>query len=170
MTAKPKKAPVRLHYEPLGEWVDTSPWCHYGYGEPAHGWGYSCPAPACFHLPPYAYPLLHTLGAGWETHPDGRIDVDVGYHWDGPSGPAVNDEHSIVGSLLHDILCTAVPAASGGWRYPCGYFTAHRVYREVCRAQGMNRWRAWYQWAALVLFNWIVRLDDKAAAAAEQGQ
>ena len=143
--------------EPLGEWVDHRQFATYEYG--ADGWQYRMTAPATFRFPRHLYRLITTVGPGWQTAP-GEIDVQGGYCWDGPSGPAVNDESAVVGSLLHDILCTPVTDEQGRVGYPCGYLAAHRLYREVCRVQGMHRGRAWYHWGALVACNWYVRWRD----------
>lgn len=146
--------PLRLVYEPLGEYVPHREFATYEYVGDA--WRYRMTHDVVLAIPAHLYALREQAGMLWCTFP-GRVEVDAGYCWDGPSGPAINDESSVVGSLLHDICCTR--AADG--RYPCSYWTAHRLYRQVNRAQGMHAARAWYQWGALAACNWIIRLDDR---------
>lgn len=35
-------------------------------------------------------------------YPDGVLEVDEDYGWDGPSGPAIDTKNFMVGSLVHD--------------------------------------------------------------------
>lgn len=157
MSLRGPRTPHPTVWKPLGQWVDHRQFARYLFDDQ---WCYQIVHPVTLSFPAYAARLRQLSGAYWQTHTDGTIDVRAGYCWDGPSGPAINDEASVVASLVHDILCTRVLARPRRWLYPCGYFRAHRLYRMVCRAQGMPAFRAWYQWTGLVLFNWMVRLRD----------
>lgn len=146
---------IRLAFEPLGEVADHRAFAVYEW----HGaWRYRVVRNVVFHFPAHLVRFRRLSGHGWATHEDGRLDVDQGYTWDGPSGPAINCEASVVASLVHDIVCELVLTAPGKHAYPCGYFRAHRLYRMICRAQGMHPVRAWYQWTALVACNWAIRV------------
>ena len=35
---------------------------------------------------------------------DGRLFINSGYQWDGPSGPAIDTDNFMDGSLVHDVL------------------------------------------------------------------
>jgi hypothetical protein len=153
---------LRMVYEPLGEWVGHRAWCEYAYDHEAEEWGYRATAPVTFRFPAYHARFKTLGGPHWRTLASGSIEVDVGFKF-APSGPAIDDESSVVGSCVHDILCHPV-IDRGRVVYPCSYMRAHRLYRLINRAQGQHWCRSWYQWAALVACNWIVRLDDKATA------
>jgi hypothetical protein len=79
-----------------------------------------------------------------------HIDVNVGYIWDGPSGPAINGETNVVGSLVHDIICTRKCGI-----YPLdGYTARHTLYVKINKMQGEGRARVWAHWLALMAGNW----------------
>ena len=100
------------------------------------------------HFPGYSF--NDVKGDHWHSH-GSCIDVDAGYEWDGPSGPAINGETNVIGSKTHDIICTKVNGA-----YPLsGYFRRHTLYVKINRVQGETRIRAATHWAALAAGNWI---------------
>jgi hypothetical protein len=101
-------------------------------------------------------PLLRCVGPAWECHA-GEIRVQQGYRWDGASGPAINDDAAIMGSLVHDIVCTRINLP--GARHPLpGYMARHCLYARILRAQGAPRTRAVYSWLALMACNWMLDL------------
>ena len=62
-------------------------------------------------LADYAYPTKFepeselTTRHGWVSiQPDGRLVIQKGYAWDGPSGPTIDTENFMRGSLVHDAL------------------------------------------------------------------
>ena len=81
----------------------------------------------------------------------GRLLIENGYAWDGPSGPTFNTESSMRGSLVHDALYQLIregllPASLKP--------TCDRELRLVCIEDGMWRWRArLWEWM-LVQFGW----------------
>ncbi len=80
---------------------------------------------------------------------DGTIIVRHGFAWDGSSGPAVDSKCSMRGSLAHDFLYQCfrqelLPQSMRG--------QADELYRELCLADGMSRFRAWMQYHAIRKF------------------
>lgn len=109
------------------------------------------------HLRGYKYELLTMVtvftkikGLEVDTHyialwPSGQLFVKPDYAWDGASGPTWDDKTNMRGSLIHDALYQLMREELLGrkWRK-----YADELLREICRADGMNRFRArlWY-WA-----------------------
>ncbi len=73
------------------------------------------------------------------------LQIKKGYCWDGPSGPTIDTDNFMRGSLFHD-----------GWyqlmrEYGSFYFQwrddADRLLQRICREDGMSRLRAqWVYW------------------------
>lgn len=146
---------VVLDLNPFRKRVDREAFCNWDEEREV----YRITRDVTIHLPGYQFRTLQQ--DGWATHND-CITVFAGYEWDGPSGPAINGETNVVGSLVHDIICTQVCISylsSPTFGYPLeGYFKRHRLYREINRSQGEGLVRAWYQWGGLVAGNWVFRL------------
>ena len=75
--------------------------------------------------------------------PDGRIIIDEDYEWDGASGPTIDTNDTMDGSLVHDILYQLMreERLSGKYRKK-----ADKCIRKMCMDDGMPWWRAnyWY--------------------------
>ncbi|MFO7558631.1 MAG: DUF1353 domain-containing protein [Desulfobacterales bacterium] len=73
---------------------------------------------------------------------NGSLFIKNGYAWDGPSGPALDTQNFMRGSLVHDALYQLMRE---------GYLD-HRIYREKadrllqqhCKEDGMISIRAWW--------------------------
>ena len=72
----------------------------------------------------------------------GKLTIKKGYAWDGPSGPAVDTDNFMRGSLVHDALYELM-------RYgkidanTCKH-RADQIMKELCIQDGMSRARAWW--------------------------
>ena len=77
---------------------------------------------------------------------DGQLSINMGYAWDGPSGPAVDSRNFMRPSLVHD----------------CGYqmirqdllsedtrLAWDQLLRKMCLEDGMTRMRAWWVYRAV---------------------
>lgn len=86
----------------------------------------------------------------------GELVVKKHYAWDGPSGPTIDTKDFMRGSLVHDALYQLMREGLldvNAWREP-----ADRLLAEICVADGMGEFRAWYVY-------WAVREFGGAAAA-----
>ena len=88
---------------------------------------------------------------------DGRLFIPKGYAWDGPSGPTIDTDTFMRGSLVHDALYQLMRNGQLGieWREQ-----ADKLLREICLEDGMSAFRAWYVYHGL-------RLGGGPAASAE---
>ena len=77
------------------------------------------------------------------------LHIKRGYAWDGPSGPTIDTKNFMRASLVHDALYQLL--RSGDLR-PCFRIEADRILRDICRMDGMSRFRAWYVYQAVRLF------------------
>lgn len=79
---------------------------------------------------------------------EGKLFISKGYAWDGPSGPTVDTDNFMRGSLIHDALYQLmreeVLPQSARER-------ADEILRDVCIEDGMSRFRAWYVYKAVRL-------------------
>jgi hypothetical protein len=69
--------------------------------------------------------------------------IRVGYCWDGPSGPTIDDETNIRASLVHDALYQAlkerlIPYSFGNRR------VSDKIFRSILKADGMGFVRRTY--------------------------
>lgn len=81
--------------------------------------------------------------------PDGKLLIQQGYQWDGPSGPSVDTDDFMRGSLIHDALYQLIRETGlvYGWKNQ-----ADEELWEACIEDGMPRWRAYYVWLAVKWF------------------
>ena len=77
---------------------------------------------------------------------DNRLLIKKGYAWDGASGPAIDTESFIVGSLVHDVLYQLM---RGDYISIDCRENADKELRMLCLKYGMNRFRAWYVYQAV---------------------
>jgi hypothetical protein len=95
---------------------------------------------------------LITSSMGWvQIHSSGALMVRRGYAWDGASGPALDTPSFMRASLFHDALYQLLRegrlADAGGE----DRLVADELMRDICRADGMPVWRAWYAYHVLRL-------------------
>lgn len=86
------------------------------------------------------YILLHT---------DGKLTIRSGYAWDGPSGPTIDTKNFMRGALIHDALYQLIRMTHLPPKYRR---IADDILYELCRKDGMSRFRAWYIKKAI---NWF---------------
>ena len=68
------------------------------------------------------------------------LKVTAGYLWDGSSGPTVDTESTMRGSLFHDALYQLMRSGL----LPQGYkHHADNLYHDLIVEDGMSKWRAW---------------------------
>ncbi len=79
----------------------------------------------------------------WSIDEDGGFAISAGYAWDGPSGPTIDTRTFMRGSLVHDMLYQAMRI---GLLSPAFKDAADAELRQICLADGMHIWRAWYVW------------------------
>jgi len=84
-------------------------------------------------IPAYIGPL--------KMKPDGTLIIDQGYAWDGPSGPTIDTRTFMRGSLIHDALYQLI--REGVLSMP-DRKRVDQILREICREDGMAKFRAWY--------------------------
>lgn len=81
--------------------------------------------------------------------PDGTLVIRLGYRWDGASGPAIDTETFMRGSLVHDALYQLIregflPLDDRAW--------ADLELRVICLEDGMWPVRAWWVYHAVDIF------------------
>lgn len=142
--------------EPMSEETDPEMWCHHVRTD---GKGAICEArlPLRVNLP--GVRLLNCTGIKWACKP-GEILVSQGYRWDGASGPAINDDAALMGSLVHDIICARIVTADGTTHPLPSYTGRHTLYARILRAQGAPVWRVGVDWIGLMAANWVLMLQD----------
>jgi len=79
----------------------------------------------------------------------GLITIRKGYAWDGPSGPTIDTDTFIEGSLVHDALYQLIRTGLLPYHYKK---EADVALRSICINKGMNRFRAWYVYQAVKYF------------------
>ncbi|MHC4648863.1 MAG: hypothetical protein ACYTBJ_25685 [Planctomycetota bacterium] len=77
----------------------------------------------------------------------GRLVIEPFYEWDGPSGPAIDTDNFMDGSLVHDLLYQFMREGHlSRWKYRR---KADKEMRLQCKQDGMSFIRRWYTWAAV---------------------
>ena len=82
------------------------------------------------------------------TH-NGLLNIRKGYAWDGASGPSVDTDNIMRGSLVHDALYQLI---RDGIIDPTKKPAVDALLRKICLEDGMSKFRAWYVWKAVVWF------------------
>ena len=72
----------------------------------------------------------------------GILTIKNGYAWDGPSGPTIDTQNFMRGSLVHDALYQLM--REGFLDYKIYRKKADRLLQEHCRQDGMSSIRAWW--------------------------
>ena len=83
---------------------------------------------------------------------DGIMLIKRGYQWDGPSGPTIDTENFMRGSLVHDALYQLI--REGRLRKD-DRKRADKLLRRICRQDGMSYFRAWYVYRSVRMFGGI---------------
>ena len=73
--------------------------------------------------------------------PNGMLLISEGYAWDGPSGPTIDTETFMRGSLIHDALYQLLRK---GLLPQSSRKKADQILRDVCIEDGMSKIRAWW--------------------------
>lgn len=81
---------------------------------------------------------------------DGKLDIQTGYAWDGPSGPAIDTDSFMRGSLVHDALYQLMRERVLDHR--ADRKAADVLLRRLCREDGMWPIRAWYVYRSVRWF------------------
>jgi hypothetical protein len=79
----------------------------------------------------------------------GHLTIKKGYAWDGPSGPTIDSNNFMRGSLVHDALYQLIrhQFLQTHWKD-----TADRELRRMCREDGMSAIRAWWVYRGVKWF------------------
>jgi len=76
----------------------------------------------------------------------GKLIIESGYAWDGPSGPSMDTKNFMRGSLIHDALYQLVRERI---LLPRHRKQIDKILRDICIEDGMSRFRAWYVYRAV---------------------
>ena len=79
----------------------------------------------------------------------GVLTISVGYAWDGASGPAIDSDTIMRGSLVHDALYQLI---RDGLLDESAREHADNLLYDLCVEDGMCKFRAWYVWKAVRSF------------------
>ena len=77
-----------------------------------------------------------------EIDATGRLEIHARYAWDGPSGPSIDTKSFMRGSLVHDALYQLM--RDRVLDHLRDRKSADKLLRQICKADGMNRFRRWY--------------------------
>lgn len=80
----------------------------------------------------------------------GLLTIRKVYAWDGPSGPSIDTKNFMRGSLVHDALYQLMRLSALDYRVHRQ--RADELLREICLADGMFSFRAWYVYQAVHWF------------------
>lgn len=80
----------------------------------------------------------------------GKLTLENGYAWDGPSGPTIDTLTFMRGSLEHDALYQLMREKH--LDHDTHREAADRILREICLEDGMWRARAWWVYWAVRWF------------------
>jgi len=105
-----------------------------------------------FQYPVDVQPLNDNYAANWNHYIsilDGVLFLEVGYAWDGPSGPTIDTPSFMRGSLVHDALYQLMRDGALDREHRKH---ADGLLRKICLEDGMNKFRAWYVYRAVRIF------------------
>jgi len=125
----------------------------------------------CYRKGDYKYTLLHDwsyptgitydrdveVGGGWvRLTRDGTMHLRKHYHWDGPSGPAIDTQNFMRGSLVHDgfyqMLRAGILGTPGDAQWKRYRKASDKLLREMCKKDGMSFFRRAWVYRALRWF------------------
>ena len=90
-----------------------------------------------------SYSVLREL---FMLYVDGTLIVKSGYAWDGPSGPTIDTQDFMRGSLVHDVLYQMMREYL--LSLDCKD-KADEILRDICKEDGMSPFRAAYVFEAV---------------------
>lgn len=91
---------------------------------------------------PFFTPVFDTNHGFIKVTPDGLLIINEGYAWDGPSGPTVDTDNFMRGSLVHDALYQLM--REGLLDREVYRQKADELLRQICIEDGMSSIRAWW--------------------------
>lgn len=80
---------------------------------------------------------------------NGTMTIRHGYAWDGPSGPTVDTDSFMRGSLVHDAFYQLIREGHLGKGYKD---KADRLLQKMCEQDGMWKIRAWWVYQGVAKF------------------
>lgn len=83
---------------------------------------------------------------------EGVLKIRAGYHWDGPSGPAIDSKGFMRGSLVHDALYQMVRR---GLLPKDRRLAIDALLKRYCIEDGMHPIRAAWVYASVRSFGWL---------------
>lgn len=86
---------------------------------------------------------------GWAVVEDDILTIAEGYAWDGASGPAIDTNSFMRGSLVHDALYQMMRE---GLIPQYHRKDADQTMKKICIEDGMWKFRAWYTYLAVRIF------------------
>lgn len=78
------------------------------------------------------------------------LKIENRYAWDGPSGPTIDTESFMRGSLVHDALYQLM--REGHLDRKIWRLYADKLLRKICLEDDMSKFRAWYVYHSVRLF------------------
>lgn len=121
----------------------------------------------------YKYQLIEAYEVTVAIHPpediktdyislgnNGRLVLEKGYAWDGPSGPTIDTRNFMRGSLVHDALYQLM--RMGLLSDEFHRITADKELRRICREDGMSSIRAWWVYESVRRFGGSAASTDNA--------
>ncbi len=81
---------------------------------------------------------------------EGELTIKSRYAWDGASGPTFDTKTFMRGSLVHDALYQLMREGHLDYKKYRKY--ADELLRDICKEDGMAKWRAWYVYTAVRIF------------------
>lgn len=72
-------------------------------------------------------------------YPDGKLEIEKGYPWDGNSGPCLDIKSSMKASCVHDVLCDYINL---GWLPHSYQPMIDQEYYSIAKKKGMWDWTA----------------------------
>jgi hypothetical protein len=101
---------------------------------------------------PFTSPVV--INTEWCVVGGNGIMIYKGYEWDGPSGPTIDTDDFMDGSLVHDALYQLIREGELGMG---SRKAADECLFQMCRADSMPLWRARYVY-------FFVRMFGKSSA------
>jgi hypothetical protein len=83
---------------------------------------------------------------------NGWMYIKPGYAWDGPSGPTIDTDNFMTGSLVHDAFYQLIREGHLSREY--GH-KANVLLRDMCLKAGMSSLRAWYVYKSVEAFGFL---------------
>lgn len=92
------------------------------------------------------------LSHEWLESNGNLLTIKAGYAWDGPSGPAIDTDNFMRGSLVHDALYQLMRDKVID---PKEFKEkADRELQKICLEDGMSSLRAWWVYKGLQIGGW----------------